>query len=395
MLGEMSTIEVFDALDVMVGRAWTLLVLLQVTCVKNGINCVSVPCVLLITPSLYGANIVEVRKRLGGNARVVSLLNSTNSCRDRISSFKIRVPTSWPFAVPPLVAGCGVILLVVLLLLSQMFTRPPLLPRSDLLVAPHPELPDLPRNATNRAEPGGEESEDGGGRRGGAGAKIEKKSEKVEAGSDRGRGLGEGGEVPGWLRDHFLPDPNTTAHLPQASSSCNLFGGRWVYDDAYPLWSGRHCPFAPAAQCEVLGRTDLLYSKLRWQPHGCALPRWSGAEVRETLRGKRVLFVGDSLGRSQWEALLCRLAEGVGHERMEEIGGAATGVAGYHFLDSDVRVEYIRAPWLVAEVGHQEQGQLHLRLEEVKAGWGREAHGADYVVLNLGHWMTDTKIKKQ
>ena len=248
------------------------------------------------------------------------------------------------------------------------------------------------------AEPGGGEVARG--KQRGAGRK---KKKRAKVGADvedqldleRGRGLGEGSKLPDWLREHFLPDPNRTALLPPSSPSCDLFSGRWVYDNTYPLWPGRSCPFATSAQCEVLGRVDLLYSSLRWQPHGCSMPQWSGAEVREMLRGKRVLFVGDSLGRNQWEAMLCRLAEGVGHDRIEEIAGTTTGSSGYHFLDFNLRVEYIRAPWLVSDVGHQENGEMHLRLEEVKAGWGRKVHGADYVVLNLGHWMTDTKIKKQ
>lgn len=57
---------------------------------------------------------------------------------------------------------------------------------------------------------------------------------------------------------------------------CNVFSGRWVYDDmAYPLYKERQCRFmSDQAACEKFGRSDLAYQKWRWQPDGCNLPRY-------------------------------------------------------------------------------------------------------------------------
>ncbi|KAI4341981.1 hypothetical protein MLD38_026646 [Melastoma candidum] len=48
-----------------------------------------------------------------------------------------------------------------------------------------------------------------------------------------------------------------------------------------------------------------------WQPHGCRLPRFNATELLERSRNGRIVFAGDSLGRNQWESLLCMLSRSV------------------------------------------------------------------------------------
>lgn len=55
---------------------------------------------------------------------------------------------------------------------------------------------------------------------------------------------------------------------------CDIYHGQWVYDDAYPLYRSRNCPFVDTGfRCEDNGRPDQNFMKYRWQPHGCDLPR--------------------------------------------------------------------------------------------------------------------------
>jgi len=48
-----------------------------------------------------------------------------------------------------------------------------------------------------------------------------------------------------------------------------------------------------------LAALSLLFSHIVW--------RWNGAEMLEKLRGKRLMFVGDSLNRGQWISMVCLL----------------------------------------------------------------------------------------
>ncbi|THF94647.1 hypothetical protein TEA_029798 [Camellia sinensis var. sinensis] len=72
---------------------------------------------------------------------------------------------------------------------------------------------------------------------------------------------------------------------------CNLFLGKWVYDEkSFPLYKELECSFIDDGMaCERFGRKDFNYQHWRWQPHDCDLPR-----------GKKLVFVGDSLNRNQW-----------------------------------------------------------------------------------------------
>ncbi|GFP92777.1 protein trichome birefringence-like 34 [Phtheirospermum japonicum] len=91
-------------------------------------------------------------------------------------------------------------------------------------------------------------------------------------------------------------------------SICNLFSGRWVFDNkSYPLYNERQCSFLlnQSFTCEKYGRKDTKYQNWRWQPHGCDIPRFNGTTLLEKIRGKRLLFVGDSVNRNQWISMLC------------------------------------------------------------------------------------------
>lgn len=56
---------------------------------------------------------------------------------------------------------------------------------------------------------------------------------------------------------------------------CDLANGYWVFDESYPLYARDSCPFIDEGfDCEGNGRLDRNYSKWRWQPRECDLPRY-------------------------------------------------------------------------------------------------------------------------
>ncbi|KAM1618060.1 hypothetical protein ACFXTN_015364 [Malus domestica] len=87
-----------------------------------------------------------------------------------------------------------------------------------------------------------------------------------------------------------------------------MFDGMWVRDDSYPLYAPGSYPFIDESfNCFLNKRPDNCYEKYRWQPKHCNLPRLDGKNMLGLLRGKRLVFVGDSLNRNMWESLLCLL----------------------------------------------------------------------------------------
>ena len=63
--------------------------------------------------------------------------------------------------------------------------------------------------------------------------------------------------------------------LGEKGERCDLFEGDWMWDENYPLYQSKDCRFIDEGfRCSENGRPDLLYTKWRWQPKGCNLPRF-------------------------------------------------------------------------------------------------------------------------
>ncbi|KAJ7964214.1 Protein trichome birefringence-like [Quillaja saponaria] len=106
---------------------------------------------------------------------------------------------------------------------------------------------------------------------------------------------------------HHHHRPMIKGHANQ--STCALFAGTWVRDEAYPIYQSSSCPIIdPEFNCQMYGRPDSDYLKYRWKPLNCELPRFDGLDFLLKMRGKTVMFVGDSLGRNQWESLICMIS---------------------------------------------------------------------------------------
>lgn len=55
---------------------------------------------------------------------------------------------------------------------------------------------------------------------------------------------------------------------------CDVWKGKWVFDESYPLYTNQSCPFIDGGfDCGGNGRLDKEYMKWRWQPHDCDIPR--------------------------------------------------------------------------------------------------------------------------
>ncbi|ONM62357.1 Protein trichome birefringence-like 1 [Zea mays] len=181
---------------------------------------------------------------------------------------------------------------------------------------------------------------------------------------------------------------------------CDMFYGNWVRDDSYPLYPAGSCPHVDESfNCHLNGRPDKAYERLRWQPSGCIIPRLNSTDMLERLRGKRLVFVGDSLNRNMWESLICILRNSVKDKsKVFEVSGRsqfrAEGSYSFLFQDYNCSVEFFRSPFLVQEwempISNGKGTRETLRLDVIDPAFPRYKN-ADIIIFNTGHWWTHDK----
>ncbi|XP_075511408.1 protein trichome birefringence-like 6 [Primulina tabacum] len=181
---------------------------------------------------------------------------------------------------------------------------------------------------------------------------------------------------------------------------CDITKGKWVIDENYPLYTNASCPFVDEGfNCQANGRADKDYMKWRWQPQDCYIPRFNATKMLELIRGKRVVFVGDSINRNQWESMLCLLMGAVkDRKKVYEIRGRKItkerGNFCFMFEDYKCRVEFYVSHFLVRESTSRIGGRRvqTLRIDRIDKGSSRWKR-ADILVFNTGHWWSHHKTK--
>uniref|UniRef100_A0A803KX43 Trichome birefringence-like N-terminal domain-containing protein n=1 Tax=Chenopodium quinoa TaxID=63459 RepID=A0A803KX43_CHEQI len=201
---------------------------------------------------------------------------------------------------------------------------------------------------------------------------------------------------------NIFPDLGLVFHKYGASSSnCDVFDGSWVSDYNYPLYNSSECPFVEQGfNCLGNGRKNKKYLRWRWKPKDCDIPAFNASNILERLRGKRVVFVGDSMSRTQWESFICLLMTGVEDKKsVYEVKGRnitkTTRHLAVRFRSFNLSVEFYRSVFLVqpgiATKHSPKRVKSTLKLDKMDA-ISKEWVNSDAIIFNSGHWWIPSKL---
>nr|GLL24350.1 protein trichome birefringence-like 3 [Ipomoea trifida] len=173
------------------------------------------------------------------------------------------------------------------------------------------------------------------------------------------------------------------------AEECSLTGGKWVFNTSIkPLYTDSSCPYVDRQfSCVKNGREDSDYRHWVWLPDDCILPSFNPENALRKIRGKRVMFVGDSLQRNQWESFVCMVNSVIPEDQKSMKRGHVHSV--FRVKEYNATIEFYWAPFLVeSNTDIQIIADAKKRIIKVDSISRRGKHwlGVDILVFNTYVW---------
>lgn len=192
------------------------------------------------------------------------------------------------------------------------------------------------------------------------------------------------------------------------SNVCNNYAkGKWVADSRRPLYSGFNCKqwLSSMWSCRMTQRPDFSFEGYRWQPENCDMQEFDRFSFLRKMQDKTIAFIGDSLGRQQFQSLMCMATGGEVSPEVQNVGWEyglvkARGAIrpdgwAYRFPKTNTTILYY---WSASLCDLQplnisdKQTDVAMHLDRPAAFMSRFLHRFDVLVLNTGHHWNRGKL---
>ncbi|KAG0487953.1 hypothetical protein HPP92_006764 [Vanilla planifolia] len=200
-------------------------------------------------------------------------------------------------------------------------------------------------------------------------------------------------QKPDAVEDDFVDEDK----IEFDSHVCSIENGEWVFNaSAKPFYTDESCSYLDEQiRCLRNGRPDKEYLYWQWQLDGCMMPRFNATVLLEKLRGKRLMFTGDSLQREQWQSLVCMVESHIPSEKKSMKRGRSHSV--FMATDYNVTIEFYWAPFLIESNSDEpiiaDTKKRIIRLDSISKHAQHWA-GVDVLVFNSYVWWTsDPRMK--
>jgi len=174
------------------------------------------------------------------------------------------------------------------------------------------------------------------------------------------------------------------------------------------LYSGFECKqwLSSMWSCRIMGRPDFSFEGYRWQPEGCNMPQFDRFTFLTRMQNKTIAFIGDSLGRQQFQSLMCMASGGEDSPEVQNVGWEyglvkAKGALrpdgwAYRFPTTNTTILYYWSASLsdLVPMNNTDPPSLTaMHLDRPPAFMRNYLHRFDVLVLNTGHHWNRGKIE--